>query len=156
MTALNEESYLVINDCCEGFRGMYFGENIITSVKPNNRLESNENYTLLKVLTGVPEFGVEVFPGELVNNTYFEDCSVNYHKGCYPGQETVAKIHSRRGAAFKPVLVKIAEGFTIEPQNIYSEDKRIGDIRSSCLFEKETYLYVISNSNKASIRLHIH
>jgi folate-binding protein YgfZ len=62
-----------------------------------------------RVLGGPPAWGPEVRPGQLVNETVLVDTAVAFDKGCYLGQETVAKIASHRGAARGPALLEVAD-----------------------------------------------
>ena len=60
-----------------------------------------------RVLSGLPRWGVEVTAGSLINSTSLLDLAVSFGKGCYLGQETVAKVASHRGAAAAPVLLRL-------------------------------------------------
>lgn len=62
-----------------------------------------------RALTGWPSFDGLDFSNEIINNLRLFDLSVSQNKGCYPGQETVSKIHTRRGAAYAPVLLESNE-----------------------------------------------
>jgi len=63
-----------------------------------------------RVLTGFPRWGEEVAEGVLVHETALIDTAVSTDKGCYLGQETVAKVESGRGAARAPVLLEVISG----------------------------------------------
>ncbi len=56
-----------------------------------------ETFSVAALEYGIPEFGVDTdaktLPPELGQN--FESQNVNYHKGCYTGQEVLQRIHSR-------------------------------------------------------------
>ncbi|MCU0303820.1 MAG: tetratricopeptide repeat protein [Thermoanaerobaculales bacterium] len=60
-----------------------------------------------RVLGGPPAWGREVRAGQLVNETALLETAVAVAKGCYLGQETVAKIASHRGAARGPALLEL-------------------------------------------------
>jgi aminomethyltransferase len=57
---------------------------------------SYEAYETTRIEAGVPRFGADItpenFPGESENAL---ERAVNFGKGCYPGQETVARMHFR-------------------------------------------------------------
>jgi folate-binding protein YgfZ len=59
-------------------------------------LAGHEAYETARIEAGVPRFGVDItpenFPGESQNAL---ERAVNFGKGCYPGQETVARMHYR-------------------------------------------------------------
>lgn len=61
---------------------------------------------LWRKLNGGPSFDGSDFSPELVTNLRLFDLAVTMNKGCYPGQETVSKIATRRGAAYSPVLLE--------------------------------------------------
>ena len=57
---------------------------------------SHEAYDTARIAAGVPRFGADItpenFPGE---SEHALGRAVNFGKGCYPGQETVARMHYR-------------------------------------------------------------
>lgn len=61
---------------------------------------------LWRQLNGWPSFSGVNFSPELINNTRLFDLALTLNKGCYPGQETVSKIATHRGAAYSPVLLE--------------------------------------------------
>jgi folate-binding protein YgfZ len=64
----------------------------------------------LRVLEGLPRWGQEVSGGTLVHETTLVNQAVAADKGCYLGQETVAKVSSGRGAARAPMLLEVVDG----------------------------------------------
>lgn len=89
-----------------------------------------------RALTGWPSFDGSDFNHELFNNIRLYDLSLASNKGCYPGQETVAKIATRRGAAYSPVLIETTTQF--EAGEISSFDKRMGTV-SGCYSWNDRY-----------------
>lgn len=69
-----------------------------------------------RVLTGLPLWGVEVRTGTLIHETTLIDTAVAVDKGCYLGQETVAKVASGRGPARAPMLLEVIAGDRDEAQ----------------------------------------
>jgi folate-binding protein YgfZ len=63
-----------------------------------------------RVLTGWPRWGADVDPGMLIHETTLIGSAVSFDKGCYLGQETVAKVASGRGAARAPMLLEVIDG----------------------------------------------
>nr|MBA2404408.1 tetratricopeptide repeat protein [Bdellovibrionales bacterium] len=89
---------------------------------------SSSEVDLWRSLNGWPEFSGQDFVPEIINNLRLYDLSVSQNKGCYPGQETVSKIATRRGAAYSPVLL---ETDTMQSTGaIFIFDKKIGEIES--------------------------
>ncbi len=69
----------------------------------------SEELDNLRVVGGPPTWGREVRPDQLINETSLLDSAVSFTKGCYLGQETVAKVATHRGAVRAPVLLELAE-----------------------------------------------
>jgi folate-binding protein YgfZ len=59
-------------------------------------LVSADAYETARIVAGVPRFGADItpenFPGESENSL---ERAISFEKGCYPGQETVARMHYR-------------------------------------------------------------
>ncbi len=93
-------------------------------------------------LAGFPSLDGEDCPNDIINNHRLFDLTVSLKKGCYPGQETVAKIHYNRGAAYAPVLLKLETKPTIEifPCEISVHEKKIGKLVG--LYEWENHWYL--------------
>jgi len=99
---------------------------------------SPEDVDLWRSLNGWPDFSGKTFVPEIINNLRLYDLSVSQKKGCYPGQETVSKIATRRGAAYSPVLLEAAEAR--KPGPIYMFDKKVGEIESCHEWKGKYYL----------------
>ncbi len=152
ISSLDLKSYLHLNPHLKKdsyYCGSYFCENNFIELSyENHNCSSDDSFKQLSILTGVPRIGHEVKEGELVNNSFFDEIAVNYSKGCYPGQETVAKIDSRRGAAFKPVLLIGQHSKSFHDTTITIDSKKIGDIRSN--FSQDGMIYAYSLLNRQS------
>lgn len=114
-----------------GFKGLLFEEETLLC---ESSLESVPTISpaevdLWRSLNGWPDFEGKEFRAEIINNLRLYDLSVSPNKGCYPGQETVSKIATRRGAAYSPVLLETS--FALEAGAVLSFDKKVGDVISS-------------------------
>lgn len=89
-------------------------------------------------LTGWPSFDGSDYAFTIINNIRLFDLALVQNKGCYPGQETVSKIATRRGAAYSPVLIEMEK--KVEPGEITSFDKKIGTAVASYEWENKYYL----------------
>lgn len=89
-------------------------------------------------LTGWPSFDASDFRHEILNNLHLYDLSLVPNKGCYPGQETVAKIATRRGAAYSPVLIEMNQA--VSAGEIQSFEKKIGTAFASYEWSGKYYL----------------
>jgi folate-binding protein YgfZ len=93
-----------------------------------------ETWEIARVEAGRPELGVDIDESTLPQEANLEELhAVSYTKGCYTGQETVARVHFRghvnrhlrglRAAADEPP----AQGATL----FDATGKTVGDVRTS-------------------------
>lgn len=54
-----------------------------------------ELYETARIEAGVPRFGADITPDNFPGETGVLEQAVSFKKGCYPGQETVARMHYR-------------------------------------------------------------
>lgn len=90
---------------------------------------SDEEIELWRGLSGWPSFHGKDIKHELLNNLRLYDLSLVPNKGCYPGQETVSKIATRRGAAYGPVLIELSK--PLPEGEIENFGKKIGSVYSA-------------------------
>ena len=57
-------------------------------------LGSIEDHDALRIRAGRPRYGVDVTADMLINETPYLARAVSFTKGCYPGQESVARVHN--------------------------------------------------------------
>ena len=84
-----------------------------------------------RILAGIPRFGAEIDERTLPQEVRLEDLgAVSYTKGCYLGQETVARLHFRghanRGLAL--AILDAAPGTL--PQELTADGKAVGRLTS--------------------------
>jgi tetratricopeptide (TPR) repeat protein len=96
-----------------------------------------DDVELWRKLNGWPSFDGSDYSRDLVTNLRLFDLAVTMNKGCYPGQETVSKIATRRGAAFSPVLVETNEKISTGPLLI--SDNKIGTAQESLSWNNKFY-----------------
>jgi folate-binding protein YgfZ len=87
----------------QDFAGLVFNfENIaLPKIQP-------EVLEIYRKLAGHPLWS-EISEKKFINETMLEEMGISYQKGCFLGQETVAKIKNNRGAATYPVLIRSSE-----------------------------------------------
>lgn len=123
----------------KAFEGIMFEETaFLTQSKSLASDLKTEEKELWRGLNGWPTLDGHQFVPEIINNLRLYDLSVSANKGCYPGQETVSKIATRRGAAYSPVLLKVDKRES--PGPLYKFDKKIGEIENSYQWGKDVYL----------------
>ena len=77
---------------------------------PGEATPGDAAWERLRVQAGVPRFGVDFGPDNLPQETGLEAAAVSYEKGCYLGQEVVARIHYRGGVNKGLVGLRLASG----------------------------------------------
>lgn len=95
------------------------------------RTATDDEWEAARILSGWARRGAEIDEKTLVQEVRFdENKGVSYEKGCYTGQETVARLHFRghtnrdlRGLQFN-TLDQLADG------RIVSGEKEVGSVRS--------------------------
>lgn len=87
----------------------------------------------LRILAGMPRMGAELteqtIPGE--GGERFIDLSVSFTKGCYTGQELVARIDSRGGNVPRPIRVLVAEGPVEVDDDVTLDGDVVGRVSSA-------------------------
>ncbi len=86
-----------------------------------------------RILAGMPRMGAELtddtIPGE--GGQRLIDLSVSFTKGCYTGQELVARIDSRGGNVPRPIRVLHAEGDVAVGDEVRAGDDVVGVVTSA-------------------------
>lgn len=110
----NADLYLLFNPCLSNdetkimfrleFYGMLAGLCLgpLVDVAPTD-LEQLEK---ARILNGFPLWDKDVDSSMFINDSHLNATAISYKKGCFLGQETVAKIENNRGAAYYPVLLR--------------------------------------------------
>lgn len=94
-------------------------------------------YAIARVEAGYPEWGQDVDDGTLPQEANLDELrAISYTKGCYTGQEVVARIHFRghvnrhlRGLAYRPDGSPVPRG----AQLLDAAGTVVGDVRTSML-----------------------
>ncbi len=89
----------------------FYGLNarLVLESHPSLPLTNENELEKIRILNGWPKWGVDVDDSYFINDCFLNEVAISYKKGCFLGQETVAKIENNRGAAFYPVLLKLNE-----------------------------------------------
>ena len=93
-------------------------------------------YTIARIEAGYPEWGIDIDDATIPQEANFDDLhAISYTKGCYTGQEVVARIHFRghvnrhlRGIAYPPDVV-VPTGAEL----LDDTGKAVGTVRSSTI-----------------------
>lgn len=91
---------------------------------------SPEAYETARIEAGFPRFGADITPENFPAEASILDRAVSFSKGCYPGQETVAKMYYR-GRPNRTLHRLELEGSLPSPgAPILQEEKQVGTITS--------------------------
>ena len=128
---------LCINDSPARYE-LYIKSAIEHSLTPN---ASSDHWRYQDILAGLPSIytaSCEVFVAQMVNLQLIHGLS--FKKGCYPGQEIVARMHYLGKLKRRMYLVTI-HGETPPPINspIYQQDQtvRVGEVVDACQIEEQ-------------------
>lgn len=68
---------------------------LILSAAPPDAEEPAERWQVARVEAGLPEFGTDFDTSSMPAEAGLEERAISFSKGCYPGQEPVARLHYR-------------------------------------------------------------
>jgi folate-binding protein YgfZ len=87
----------------------------------------------LRILQGVPRWGRDIGPQHLPPEAAFERDAISYRKGCYIGQEVIARIKSvgRVNKRLVQLVSKVTEPPPL-PAAIFTETGPVGELTSAC------------------------
>ncbi len=94
---------------------------------------SLETWETLRIEAGIPLFGKDMSEKFILPETGLEHSSVSYNKGCYIGQEVIARIKTYGSPAVALMGILLDGDVLPAPDSaILLNDKKIGTIKSSC------------------------
>lgn len=121
----------------------FYGLNARLSFQKLEGLQLTDETELekIRILNGWPKWNQDISEKNFINDTFLNEVAISYKKGCFLGQETVAKIENNRGAAYYPMLLKLdsCEDFTSQlSQEFEIEDRKAGILN----YQVDQYLQV--------------
>ena len=84
-----------------------------------------------RIAAGIPAVPAEVGPGDLPNEGGLETEAISYTKGCYLGQEVMARLKSMGQIRRRLRRVTGAGGHPPLPADLFLGERKIGDLRSA-------------------------
>ena len=110
-------------------------EKLVTAAKANGgRACGWQALETARIEAGVPRFGVDMDEGNLPPETGIEDRAISYTKGCYIGQEVIARIRTYGQVAKTLRGLRLADSIKVLPQKgdkLYRGDKEAGYVTSA-------------------------
>lgn len=92
---------------------------------------TEETLTRLRIEAGVPRIPQELGPGELPNEGGLDDLAISYTKGCYLGQEVMARLKAMGRVRRRLLRVEAAgPAGIVPPAPLYQGGKVRGELRA--------------------------
>ena len=91
---------------------------------------SEEELEVLRITNGVPRWGREMDEKTFPQEVGIEDRAVHFDKGCYVGQEAMAKIHFR-GKVNRRLATLVADRRMTVGSEVLLDDAKVGTVTSS-------------------------
>jgi folate-binding protein YgfZ len=93
---------------------------------------SDETWERLRIERGIPRYGVDYGLENLPQETGLVERTVSFEKGCYTGQEVVARIHYRGHVNQRLTGLSRDEGGPIPVgAELFDGDRRVGEVSSA-------------------------
>jgi folate-binding protein YgfZ len=93
---------------------------------------SAEAVEILRIEAGTPRFGAEMDPTTMPAEAGIVEAAVNFEKGCYIGQETVARLHYR-GKPNRHLRGLLLSAPTPPGTALLAGEKEVGRVGGSCV-----------------------
>lgn len=93
---------------------------------------SPEDWQAWRIGAGEPAWGAEITPGRRAQELGLLPTHVHLRKGCYPGQESIAKIHNLGRPRRALAVVESAEPITAgDPVEVPAVPRKVGEVTSA-------------------------
>jgi tRNA-modifying protein YgfZ len=102
----------------------------VLDATPPTELIANEELERLRIEAATPRWGLEIDDRVLPAEAGLTETHVSFTKGCYPGQEPIARLH-HRGKANRGLRVLSVEGSPAPETEVLHGEKVVGRITSS-------------------------
>jgi folate-binding protein YgfZ len=104
---------------------------LVIGDKPDLETGNAEAYARVRVEAGEPEWGVDLAAGAIPQESGLVGVSVDFDKGCFLGQELVARIDSRGGQAPRRLMLVESGGFDLVTGVLTSDGDEVGVVTST-------------------------
>jgi len=84
-----------------------------------------------RIAAGIPAVPVDIGPGDLPNEGQLETEAISYTKGCYLGQEVMARLKSMGQVRRRLLKVHGTGEIPPRPASLFQGDRRVGELRSA-------------------------
>ena len=118
----------------EGRRGLGEHREVLASDfvdLPGATLLNESDMTRTRIQAGIAAIPADIGPGELPNEGGLEAEAISYTKGCYLGQEVMARLKNLGQVRRRLVRVRGVGSPPAGPVALFQQSKRIGELRST-------------------------
>jgi len=84
-----------------------------------------------RIAAGIPAVPKDIGPGDLPNEGGLEAEAISYTKGCYLGQEVMARLKSMGQVRRRLLKVRGTGEIPPRPASLFQGDRRVGELRSA-------------------------
>jgi folate-binding protein YgfZ len=109
---------------------LVLGEAEVLDEQPAGEEASEEEFERWRIESGIPRWGAEVDDKILPAEAGLDETHISFSKGCYPGQEPIARQHYR-GKVNRRLRVLDVEGNATPGTELLYEGKKVGHITSA-------------------------
>ena len=98
-------------------------------------LISDTAFEALRIERGIPKYGIDLDESHLLLEVPYLERTVSYTKGCYVGQETVARLHARGANVARRLMGIVSDSSSEEicvGTTVFYGDLEVGKTTSSC------------------------
>lgn len=83
-----------------------------------------------RILDGIPAIPLDVGPDDLPNEGGLEDVAISYTKGCYLGQEVMARLKNMGQIRRRLQVIRGAGATPVTRASLFQAGKKVGHVRS--------------------------
>ncbi|MGA7095939.1 MAG: hypothetical protein WB245_00060 [Acidimicrobiia bacterium] len=98
---------------------------------PTLPLLGEDDYTAMRIRAGEPIMGKDVDDGTIPQETGLVPTSVSFQKGCFLGQELVARLDSRGGRVNRHLRILELDGTTSVGSEVTKDGELVGEVSSA-------------------------
>jgi len=103
---------------------------ILSQIRDGTELGAAE-LELLRIKAGIPAVPADIGPGELPNEGGLDAVAISYNKGCYLGQEVMARLKSMGQVRRRLFRVRGSRSLPPLPAALHQGGRRIGELRTA-------------------------
>lgn len=104
---------------------------LVIGDRPDLDEGAEAEYEALRITSGEPRWGVDVDEGTIPHESGLVPASVDFDKGCFLGQELVARIDSRGGNTPRNLRLLETDGEVTAGDPVVRDDNEVGAITSA-------------------------